>query len=178
MQVNERIREYMKQKKISQNKLAKSAMISQSGLSSIISGAVSPKESTLRSIASALGLSLSELVGESLDFEASPRVMDDKKSFRNLPPEFKKLVTTDQPVHLPDIAPDENGDGLPDHLVLDFGSSETNPALFGGINDALMRLFDEAGDLSSEEADLTRAFVLGLKAKRKAAAAPPPSNQK
>ena len=50
--------------KISQNKLAKAAQISQSGLSSIISGAVSPKEITLQAIARALDCSVSELMGE------------------------------------------------------------------------------------------------------------------
>ena len=162
-----KIKEIRQSKGISQRKAALDL-----GLSPVVYGRYEnnirkPDPEMLATIAAYFDVTVDELIGVSK-----------KKSFRNLPPELKKLVTTDQPVHLPDIATDENGDGLPDHLVLDFGSSETNPALFGGINDALMRLFDEAGDLSSEEADLTRAFVLGLKAKRKAAAAPPPSNQK
>lgn len=64
MRVGERIAEAMKKRGISQNKLAKLAQISQSGLSSIISGAVSPKEVTLQAIASGLGCSVSELIGE------------------------------------------------------------------------------------------------------------------
>lgn len=65
MHVGERISSMMKNRGISQNRLAKQAQISQSGLSSIISGAVSPKESTLSAIASALGCTLSELLGGS-----------------------------------------------------------------------------------------------------------------
>ena len=64
MHVGERIQAKMKEQKISQNRLAKAAQISQSGLSSIISGAVSPKEITLAAIANALGCSVSELIGE------------------------------------------------------------------------------------------------------------------
>lgn len=64
MSVGQRINERMKARKISQNKLAKAAQISQSGLSSIISGAVSPKEVTLSAIAAALECSVSELMGE------------------------------------------------------------------------------------------------------------------
>ena len=64
MHVGERIQLKMKEQKISQNRLAKAAQISQSGLSSIISGAVSPKEVTISAIANALGCSVSELMGE------------------------------------------------------------------------------------------------------------------
>lgn len=65
MRVGERISSIMKKQGVSQNKLAKQAQISQSGLSSIISGAVSPKESTLSAIASALNCTVSELLGGS-----------------------------------------------------------------------------------------------------------------
>ena len=64
MNVGQRIQQKMTEKRISQNKLAKAAQISQSGLSSIISGAVSPKEVTLTAIAKALDCSVSELIGE------------------------------------------------------------------------------------------------------------------
>ena len=64
MNVGDRIQSRMKSLGMSQNKLAKAAEISQSGLSSIISGAVSPKENTLKAIASALQCSVSDLVGE------------------------------------------------------------------------------------------------------------------
>lgn len=64
MTVGQRINERMKARKMSQNRLAKAAQISQSGLSSIISGAVSPKEVTLSAIAAALECSVSELMGE------------------------------------------------------------------------------------------------------------------
>ena len=64
MPVGERIQQKMKEQRISQNRLAKAAQISQSGLSSIISGAVSPKEVTLAAIANALGCTVAELMGE------------------------------------------------------------------------------------------------------------------
>lgn len=64
MHVGQRIQQKMADQKISQNKLAKAAQISQSGLSSIISGSVSPKEITLQAIARALDCSVSELMGE------------------------------------------------------------------------------------------------------------------
>ena len=54
MTIGEKINAMMKKKGLSQNRLAKSAQISQSGLSSIISGAVSPKEATLKAIAEVL----------------------------------------------------------------------------------------------------------------------------
>ena len=62
MTVADRIKDEMRKRRISQNRLAKSAQISQSGLSSILSGSVSPKENTLQAIASALGISLSVLI--------------------------------------------------------------------------------------------------------------------
>lgn len=65
MTVGERIGAMMKKQGVSQNRLAKAAQMSQSGLSSIISGAVSPKENTLQAIANALGCSVAELLGGS-----------------------------------------------------------------------------------------------------------------
>lgn len=67
MTVGERIKLEMARQSISQNKLAKAARISQSGLSSIVSGQVSPREDTLRAIADALGCSFLELLGEQQD---------------------------------------------------------------------------------------------------------------
>jgi transcriptional regulator with XRE-family HTH domain len=64
MSIADRIQEEMKKRGISQNKLAKAAQISQSGLSSIINGASSPKENTLQALANALGISVSELTQE------------------------------------------------------------------------------------------------------------------
>ena len=66
MHVGERIQQKMVEQHISQNRLAKAAKISQSGLSSIISGASSPKEVTLSAIAAALGCTAAELMGESV----------------------------------------------------------------------------------------------------------------
>lgn len=62
MLIGQRIKEEMQKKGISQNRLAKAAQISQSGLSSIINGASSPKENTLQAIAAALGISASDLL--------------------------------------------------------------------------------------------------------------------
>lgn len=64
MKIGEKINALMKQKGLSQNRLAKSAQISQSGLSSIISGAVSPKEQTLKAIAEVLECPAWELLKE------------------------------------------------------------------------------------------------------------------
>lgn len=64
MTVGERIQQKMKERKLSQNGLARMAQISQSGLSYIIKGISSPQENTLTAIAAALGCSVSELLGE------------------------------------------------------------------------------------------------------------------
>ena len=64
MTVGERIKGLMKEKGISQNQLARAAQISQSGLSSIINGASSPKESTMKAIAGALDCTVADLMGE------------------------------------------------------------------------------------------------------------------
>lgn len=64
MTVGERIKEIMKKKGISQNQLARIAQISQSGLSSIINGASSPKENTMKAIAGALECTVADLMGE------------------------------------------------------------------------------------------------------------------
>ena len=63
--IGERIAQKMRDRGLSQNRLARAAQISQSGLSSIISGAVSPKENTLQAIAAALGCTVAELVSGS-----------------------------------------------------------------------------------------------------------------
>ncbi len=64
MHVGERIHLLMKERGISQNRLAKLAQMSQSGLSSIINGYSSPKENTLQLIANALQCSVSDLLDE------------------------------------------------------------------------------------------------------------------
>ena len=64
MGVGRMIKQTMKEKKVTQNQLARMANISQSGLSSIVNEAVSPKEETLRAIAKALNVSTSYLLGE------------------------------------------------------------------------------------------------------------------
>ena len=62
--VGERIRQCMREQGMTQNSLARMAQLSQSGLSSIINGTVSPKEETVRAIATALGVSPSYLIGD------------------------------------------------------------------------------------------------------------------
>lgn len=74
MPVNDRIKAVMESRGYSQNRLAKAAQISQSGLSSILSGASSPKENTLRAIADALGVTMAELTGENV---ARPKPTDE-----------------------------------------------------------------------------------------------------
>lgn len=65
MHIGQRIQARMDALHTSQNKLAKAAQISQSGLSSIIAGRVSPKENTLQAIAKALKCNASDLIGSS-----------------------------------------------------------------------------------------------------------------
>lgn len=72
MSVVDRIKEEMSKRRMSQNKLAKAAQISQSGLSSILNGDVSPKENTLQAIAQALNVPLSELMNESSIVNTDP----------------------------------------------------------------------------------------------------------
>ena len=74
MGVSDRIKEEMKKKGISQNRLAKLAQISQSGLSSIINGASSPKENTLQAIACALQIPVSVLMDE----QGEPDAIEDE----------------------------------------------------------------------------------------------------
>ena len=77
MTAGDRIKDLMKMQKISQNRLAKMAGISQSGLSSIVNGDVSAKEDTLQRIAEALGCTTAHLLGEtnSDDITAAEREM-------------------------------------------------------------------------------------------------------
>ena len=72
MSVIDRIKEEMAKRHMSQNRLAKAAQISQSGLSSILNGDVSPKENTLQAIAQALDMSLYELMDEKPDQADEP----------------------------------------------------------------------------------------------------------
>lgn len=81
MSVGERIDELRRKRGLSQNRLAKLAQISQSGLSSIISGAVSPKENTMNAIASALGCSVYDLLNDTGNTETQdddPYILRDR----------------------------------------------------------------------------------------------------
>ena len=109
MHIGQRIQKKMTEQHISQNRLAKAAQISQSGLSSIISGAVSPKEITVQAIAKALNCSVSELMGE-------------------IAPGFIPIIPKAVPIAgniacSPQVEPDANPDGyadLPDGVRADF----------------------------------------------------------
>lgn len=93
MHIGERIQQKMKEQHISQNKLAKAAQISQSGLSSIISGASSPKENTLQAIAKALDCPVSELIGEPPDIQ--PKTIEARTvsaGMDKLPKEQREMI--------------------------------------------------------------------------------------
>ena len=99
----------MSEQKLSQNRLAKAAQISQAGLSAIISGSVSPKEVTLSAIANALGCSVAELMGE-----LAPGVIP---LVRDSVPIIGSIACGER------ITPDTNIDGyasLPDGVKADF----------------------------------------------------------
>lgn len=89
MSVIDRIKEEMQKKGFSQNRLAKAAQMSQSGLSSILNGNVSPKENTLRAIAEALNVPLSELMediqGQIYDEEQEDEAMTIRERLRRDP---------------------------------------------------------------------------------------------
>jgi len=92
MPVNERIKAVMERRGYSQNRLAKAAQISQSGLSSILSGASSPKENTLRAISDALGVSVAELTEDE-----RPQDQDETWEIRERmrrDPEYRQLMET------------------------------------------------------------------------------------
>lgn len=125
MGVSERISELMKKRGISQNRLAKAAQISQSGLSAILSGAVSPKETTLNAIAEALGVPVIDLY-----VERSGYVSYDSKTDRYYPVAADSISIRRNAVPVigniacsPQTAPDVNADGyadLPDGVRADF----------------------------------------------------------
>ncbi len=64
--VGNRIKTIRQEKGISQNRLAKAAGISQSGLSSIESSSASPSAATLELLAKALNVSVADLMGDVL----------------------------------------------------------------------------------------------------------------
>ena len=70
MSASERIRQRMKELNISQNALARAAGMSQSGLSTILSGKARPREDSLEAIAKALGCTVPDLLGADEDAEA------------------------------------------------------------------------------------------------------------
>ena len=109
MNVGQRINQKMKEKNLSQNKLAKVAQISQAGLYAIISGSVSPKEVTLSAIAKALNCSVSELMGE-----IAPGIIPMQ---RNAVPIIGSIACGER------VNPDTETDGyadLPDGIHADF----------------------------------------------------------
>lgn len=105
MSVVDRIKEEMQKRHISQNRLAKAAQISQSGLSSILNGDSSPKENTLQAIAQALNMPLSELMNESKesDLEGEEDEADRIRERLRRDPSFRILFSAAEnvkPEHL------------------------------------------------------------------------------
>lgn len=90
--VGERIRRIMLEKHVTQNGLARRAQLSQSGLSSIINGAVSPKEETVRAIARALDVSPSCLLDESAPISPVESRQEGKRILDELPEETYQTV--------------------------------------------------------------------------------------
>lgn len=174
--LGENIKNARKSLHMSQDALAEAIGANRVTISKYENGGYLPSVPALERLADALHTTPAALSGRS---------NGGSNSWRSLPPHLRALSTSDLPAHLPDMGHDEtvidfgastvdaNGNGIPDFL-----RAESKPATLGGLNDAVMRLFDEASDLSSEEADQARAFVLGLKANRKPGPVPPPSDQK
>ena len=109
MDVGQKIKELMKQKGYSQNKLAKAAQISQAGISTIINGGSSPSATTLSAIAKALNCSVSELMGE-----IAPGIIPLQ---RNAVPIIGSIACGER------VSPDTERDGyadLPDGISADF----------------------------------------------------------
>lgn len=82
MSIGKRLQEEMNRIGISQNALAKLAKVSQTGISAIIRGQVSPKEDTLRMIADAMQIPVSRLMDDNKEAAADDR--DDLKQEFNL----------------------------------------------------------------------------------------------
>ena len=64
MSASEKIKERLKKLGLSQNALAKKAGLSQSGLSTILSGKAKPREDSMEAIAKALGCTVADLYDE------------------------------------------------------------------------------------------------------------------
>lgn len=107
--VAQRIQQRMNEQGWSQNRLAKAADISQSGLSSILKGSVSPTQNTLQAIATALKCTVSELIDES-----RPNVVT---IIHNAIPILGNIACS--PQNIPDTNPDGYAD-LPDGVHADF----------------------------------------------------------
>jgi len=59
-----KLQEFMNKKNISQGKLSQCSGVSQSCISQLVSGKKYPRLSTMEKLASALGVTVSELIGE------------------------------------------------------------------------------------------------------------------
>lgn len=92
MSVADRIREEMNKRGMSQNKLAKTAQISQSGLSSILNGDSSPKENTLQAIAQALNIPLSALLNDAPAVVSTDPWNPDLMNYANREDETTRLL--------------------------------------------------------------------------------------
>lgn len=95
MPTKDRIKEKMREQGVTQNALAKKAGLSQSGLSTILSGKARPREDSLVSIAEALHCSVTDLFDEPVILSATspgiPGLSDEEillvENFRTLSPE-------------------------------------------------------------------------------------------
>ncbi|GED14036.1 helix-turn-helix domain-containing protein [Aneurinibacillus migulanus] len=77
MIVGENIKKFRKREKMTQNELAKKSKISRSYLADVENGRYNPSIDTLKSIASALNVGISELMGEDNSKHSKDENLDD-----------------------------------------------------------------------------------------------------
>lgn len=151
MTVGEKIKLEMKRQKVTQNKLAKAAKISQSGLSSIVSGQVSPREDTLRAIADALGCSFSELLGE-----------QENTSFPFIPIQAHSVPIVGTIACGTPITAEQNIDGyadLPEGVRADFALRCRGDSMYPTFNDGDIVLLRQQPDV--EDGQIAAALING-----------------
>lgn len=151
MTVGEKIKLEMKRQKVTQNKLAKAAKISQSGLSSIVSGQVSPREDTLRAIADALGCSFSELLGE-----------QENTSFPFIPIQVRSVPIVGTIACGTPITAEQNIDGyadLPEGVRADFALRCRGNSMYPTFNDGDIVLLRQQPDV--EDGQIAAVLING-----------------
>lgn len=151
MTVGEKIKLEMKRQNVTQNKLAKAAKISQSGLSSIVSGQVSPREDTLRAIADALGCSFSELLGE-----------QENTSFPFIPIQARSVPIVGTIACGTPITAEQNIDGyadLPEGVRADFALRCRGDSMYPTFNDGDIVLLRQQPDV--EDGQIAAVLING-----------------